>query len=112
MLGEPEGRVVPLWGLDVPFAVYQFKRTELNREIRCVIYNCFVLPRGGLVTSMSQVTSASADYRTRPYGAAQIQVIFDSSTPEAERTEALGDLLAPFGPVIDSMFVKDGGPKP
>jgi len=112
MIGEPQHRTMRLFDMDVPFAVYQFSRSDVSRTIQCIIYNFFVLPKGGLVTGMSDVVSASADYRTRPYGAAQVQVIFDAGTPEAERTEALGELLAPFGPVIDSLHVKDEGPKP
>jgi len=111
-LGKPQQTTMRLWGTEVPLAAYGFGRAEFDHYIRCTIYNFFVLPKGGLVTSMPQVASASADYRTRPYGAAQIQVIFDFDTPESEQTEALGELLAPFGPVIDSMYVKDGGPKP
>lgn len=100
---------VPLWGGDVAFAVYQFSRTEVNSFIQCTIYNLFVLPRAGLVTEMAQVVKSSGDYRVRPYGAAQVQVIFDSSMPEWERLDALRTLLAPLGPVVESMRLNDGG---
>ena len=100
---------IPLWGGEATFAVYQFSRTEVRTFLQCTIYNLFVLPRAGLVTEMDQVVKSSGDYRVRPYGAAQVQVIFDSGMPEWERLDALRVLLAPLGPVVESMRIHDGG---
>ena len=47
---------------------------------------------------MKQVGNAGGDYRTRPYGAAQVQMIFDAGVPETERLDALRQAVeaAPF----------------
>lgn len=100
---------VDLWGRKVPFAVYEFSRAELNSLLHCVIYNVFVLPRGGLVTGMGQVGRAGGDFRTRPFGAAQIQVIFDAGMPETERLESLRQLLEPMDTAIRTMQLTEGG---
>jgi hypothetical protein len=102
----PIERDFAIWGRQVPLAEYAFSRPELGRPIRWVVYDTFVLPAGGFVTRMSAVQDASGDYRTRPYGAAQIQVIFDGATPEPERFEIMRTLLAPFATVIDRLQLK------
>lgn len=107
--GPPVIRNYPLWGTQVPIAEYEFSRTELNRVVRWVIYDFFVLPAAGIVTSMEQVQDASGDYRTRPFGAAQIQVIFDASMPEAERRELLTTFLEPLRPVAERLQLKKEG---
>jgi hypothetical protein len=105
-------KVLSFWGRDVPMAIYQFSRSDVDRSTRCTIYNFFALPRGNLATEMSQVVAASADYRTRPYGAAQFQVVFDAGLPEPEQLQALHELLAPLGPVIDTMHLREREPHP
>jgi hypothetical protein len=111
-IGDVQYRTLPLWGREAPFAVYQFSQSEVNRTLQFVIYDLFILPKAGMVNTMAAVVSASADYRTRPYGAAQLQVIFDAGEPESERIDSLQELLAPFAGVVDSLNVRDGGPKP
>ncbi|MEX2217582.1 MAG: exosortase-associated EpsI family protein [Phycisphaerales bacterium] len=111
MTSGAQYETITLWGEDTTFAVYGFSRTEVNRFVQCVIYDVFVLPRAGLRTEMSDVVSASADYRVRPYGAAQVQVILDAGMPEEERREALRELLEPLAPVVEAMQLKDGGTK-
>jgi hypothetical protein len=105
-VGKPIEHVFTLWNRQVPVAEYTFTRAEVDRQISWTIYDFFVLPAGGFVTAMSDVRKASADYRTRPYGAAQVQVIFDSALNEPDRLELLHQVLAPFGPVIDSLQLK------
>jgi hypothetical protein len=99
-------------GLNVPLAQYQFSRTERHRIATRVIYNFFVLPSDGLVISMDAVRRATGDYRNRPYGAAQIQIIMDSRTPEAERQLILSDMLHVLSPVIDVLQISEEGTQP
>ena len=109
--GEARPHLVNLWGRQVPIAEYSFTRPELQQGLSRAIYDFFILPAGGFVTDMDQVRKASGDYRARPYGAAQIQVIFDSKVPEAQRLELLRTFLEPFAPVIDRLQVrKEGAP--
>jgi len=110
--GDPLIRQRQLWGRTVPIAEYGFTRSELRGPITWTIYDFFVLPLGGFVTSMSEIQKASGDYRTRPYGAAQIQVIMDAGTPEADRERILSAMLEPLGPVIDQLQNTREGARP
>jgi hypothetical protein len=111
-LREPEEHhVIKLWGRQVPVAEYNFTtRTAMDRKLDWAVYDFFVLPAGGMCTSMGDVRRAGGDYRTRPYGAAQIQVVLDAGMRPQERTELLRAVLAPLGPVIDRLqFQKHQG---
>ena len=100
---EPVIHQVAIWGREVPIAEYHFTRNEFRGTIDWRIYDFFILPMGGFVTNMAQIQDASGDYRTRPYGAAQIQVIMDSSLTPPERDRVLRLMLEPLGPVIDQL---------
>jgi hypothetical protein len=104
--GPARQHLLTLWNRQVPIAEYRFTRSELQHALSWTIYDFFVLPAGGFVTDMNQVRRASGDYRTRPYGAAQIQVILDSQIPEPQRLELLNTVLEPLTPVIDRLQLK------
>lgn len=93
----------------IPLAAYQFSRTEHHRISSRIIYNFFVLPREGMVTEMDRVRRATGDYRSRPYGAAQIQILMDASTPEAERERILREMMQVLAPVIEVLQLSEEG---
>lgn len=95
-------------GAVFPLAEYRFSRTEYHQISSRRIYNFFVLPSVGLVTQMSEVKRATGDYRSRPFGAAQIQIIVDASTPEAERQRILRDMMQVLAPVIEVLASQEG----
>lgn len=101
-----------LWGGSVPIAAYEFTRKEVRGELHWVIYDFFVLPAAGIVTDMVEVQQASGDYRTRPYGAAQVQVIMDAKLTEAERMTILHEMLEPVGPVVRELQNLGEGARP
>lgn len=104
MQGAPRVEPWSIWGLQVPVADYRFKRRELNEEAQQVVLNFFILPDGRFVTDMESVRRASGDYRLRPYGAAQFQVVFDgSSGTDAERRAIAMELFAPLAPVVQTL---------
>lgn len=109
LVGQRVEQTVPLWGTEVPVAEYRFTRAQFNRTTTWTVYNFFVLPAGGFVTRMDQVQAASGDYRTRPYGAAQIQVIVDARLPQPERLQLLRTILEPIHPVIQRLQLKNQG---
>jgi hypothetical protein len=92
---------MPVWGREIPMVEYHFTRSDGSRTHRAMIYNFFILPTAGFVTSMEQVQEASGDYRARPYGAAQVQVMMDAGIPESQRLEIVAELLEPLGPVVE-----------
>lgn len=108
-VGPPRQIFADVWGRQVPVAEYAFTRSELERTIRWTVYDLFVLPAGGIVTDMTSVQIAGGDYRSRPYGAAQIQVIVDSGLPEAERLEIVDEMLELLGPVVERLQSPPGG---
>jgi hypothetical protein len=93
----------------IPLAEYRFSRTEHHRIANRLIYNFFVLPSAGVVTEMREVQRATGDYRNRPLGAAQIQIIIDSSTPEAERRRILHDMMQVLAPLIEVLQINQEG---
>jgi len=95
-----------VWGRDVPVAEYAFSRREVQGDMHAIVYDFFILPTGAFVTEMSDVRSASGDYRMRPYGAAQFQVLFDASVPEEERRQIALRLLEPLAPAVDVLTLK------
>jgi hypothetical protein len=101
MKGEPVVETHELWGREVPIAEYRFSRAELNREISTIVYDFFVLPSGRFCTRMEDVRGVSGDYRSRPLGCAQVQVVMDAGTREEERPQILREMLEPLGPTID-----------
>jgi len=113
---DPEGGAdharAPDLGRKVLIAEYQFSRTEFRGTISWRIYDFFVLPQAGFVTSMAEIQNASGDYRTRPYGAAQIQVIVDDAMPQVDRERVLHLMLEPLGPVIDQLQLAREGARP
>lgn len=93
---------------EIPMAVYDFTRTDFNTVRHWVIYNFFILP-SDIVTGMSDVQRASGDRQVRPYGAAQVQVILDSTTPESVREGIVQELLQPLAPIIDLLQTRKQG---
>jgi hypothetical protein len=92
-----------LWGREVPVSEYQFIRREFNRSAHIVIYNFFILPGRGVIRDMEGVRAASGDYRTRPFGAAQVQVILSAAVPEGDRDAIARTLLEPLGPAVEAL---------
>jgi hypothetical protein len=101
MQGPPTIGQHQLWGRSVPIAEYHFSRAELNRTISTVVYDFFVLPTGKFCTRMEDVRGVSGDYRSRPLGCAQVQVVMDAATRDEERPQILREMLEPLGPTID-----------
>ncbi len=111
-MADPQVQTLQIWGRQVPVAQYRFTRTEFRGTVDWLIYDFFVLPLGGFVTNMTEIQKASGDYRTRPYGAAQIQVIMDSSLSPESRERILRLMLEPIGPVIDQLQTTRPGARP
>lgn len=87
-------------GVELPVIEYTFEMEEFNNSVEIVIYNFFMLPGVGVVPDMADVRRAASDYRMRPFGAAQIQVLVDSSMPPSERDAVFKMFMQPLLPVI------------
>lgn len=90
-------------GVSIPVTRYEFTRSEFDRVQRIAIDNFFVLPFGGLARDMEGVLEAASDYRVRPFGAAQVQVITDGTLPPEDRDAIFQDFVGASIDAIDAM---------
>lgn len=86
---------------DLQAVRYRFVQRVENSERRIVVFNVFILPSGESTTSMRRVRDASSDYRVRPYGAAQVQVVLDREFSEEDQEWVLSEMRRVAAPVID-----------
>ena len=75
---------------------------EANSSI--IVVNCLFRPDGQIFRDMDAMTRAIIGAGGQSSGAAQVQVYFDRSAPEARRDAAVAELLAGFAPVIDAVL--------
>ncbi|MBL4591717.1 MAG: hypothetical protein JKY96_07125, partial [Phycisphaerales bacterium] len=54
--------------------------------------------------SMNRVREIGSDYQYLPYGAAQIQVVFDETVPTAEHQWVLEQMLEIARPTVDAVI--------
>jgi hypothetical protein len=96
----------------VPYQLYRFRQPGFPRERQIKIFSFFAIPGRGLVPDIGSVRKAAEDYRVRPYGAAQIQVIVDGSVEDAQAVAWFTDLMVASGelalalsrdPVLDNV---------
>ncbi len=80
---------------------YEFVRQVLDQERLLIVYNFFAIPSKGFPIDMDEVHEVAADYTSRAFGAAQIQVALNRRRGLAEERAFVGSVLAPFGPVLD-----------
>jgi hypothetical protein len=66
-----------------------------------VVRHFIVLPDGRVCADMDQVDHAARDYRTKFFGAAQVQVVCDQDMPEAQQEQAFADIISAYMPLID-----------
>lgn len=84
--------------------MYQFSRTDRNdRTTSITVYDVMILPNGETAPDMEGVDRVARHRAQRYYGAAQIQILTDSSLPEDRRTEVIGLLLRGAKPVINAI---------
>lgn len=87
--------------LRIPYQVYDFKRVGgVIREKRIRIFSFFAIPGTGLVPDIKSVKQAAEDYRVRPYGAAQIQVIVDGYEQDSDSKAIFEDVMKECGSLL------------
>lgn len=90
-------------GNGIPATRYEFARRGFLQEAGVRIYGFFVLPNTGYSSSMTGVRSYASDVRTRPFGAAQVQFVFDRSSPAHMDEASIADLLGGLGSVLTAL---------
>jgi hypothetical protein len=104
-LRETVRRPLEARGVPVPTTSYRFTIESVDRFEEIVVYNFFVRPGGGIDADRSRVLGH--DRRLRSFGAAQVQVVFDSSVSEERRDEVFGMLVGEVFPVVET--IRGGG---
>jgi hypothetical protein len=98
-----EFRDVPMQiaGRSVVAVRYEFERPDFGRTRRVIVYGFFAVPGAGFPSDMQQIRAIASDYVSRPYGAAQIQVVLDGSVEPQEEQGVVQELLRPIAGVLD-----------
>lgn len=68
----------PSTGSSIHGMEYVFERVVNGKTYKRIVYNFMVAPERGLLRDMKELEKAAEDYVRRYYGAAQVQVVFDS----------------------------------
>jgi hypothetical protein len=104
-------RIPREWNIDgfaIPGMEYHFERRIDGYVLRKTVYNFLVVPGQGIVRDMDGVKAAAEDYQQRYYGAAQVQVVFDSIGSERlsqqERDDIFATLMRATVPAIKAVL--------
>lgn len=87
----------------IPMMRYEFSQKSFDRAAAMTVYDVFVLPRKGFATDMTTIRRVGANYSVRFLGAAQIQVVVDSTADRSDQEATVVDLLTPILPIIKIM---------
>ncbi len=82
---------------------YVFTRNVWDKKHTITVYNLFALPTDETSVSMDRVREIGSDYQFLPFGAAQVQVVFDESVPIEEHQWVLEQMLKIAQPMIDAV---------
>lgn len=126
MVGHFPGRCYPSRGWEVRSAEardwaagelrlhgmqYQFANESPGRgERSLVVDNCLLRPGGNSLRTMQELSGTLGGALGTSSGAGQIQVIFQSDVPDAEREQAVRTLLDGYRPVIEAILATPGSP--
>lgn len=109
-------QIVPLDPSSSPVRVqgmeYEFERVINGKTYKRIVYNFMVAPGRGVLREMKELEKAAEDYVQRYYGAAQVQLVFDSlagqELPADERDQVFSTLMRYCASAIE--VVKSGDP--
>ena len=87
----------------IPVTDYRFNSGRIERAIELRIDNFMVLPDGQFSADMRGVEHIAKDYRLKFFGAAQVQLITDSTWSRAERDELFRELVSAAEPLLDTI---------
>ena len=100
---------VTVAGTSIPLRRYEFVRRSLDQDITQVVYGTFLIPSVGVVPSIEAVYERAADYRSRLYGATQVQVVFSDGFPRRDEERVATELLEQAWPVVSVVKNKSTG---
>jgi hypothetical protein len=95
-------------GRTVPVMMYDFRQGGFGQERTIRIYNFFVVPGKGTAGTIEEVRAAGEDYRIRPFGAAQVQLMVDPEASAESTDAAFEELIGPMMPLIEALGAAQG----
>ena len=103
--GEPVWRV---GDLRIKGTEYQFTRTERDGEERKLwVRSFFILPDNTFYPEIASFNRAASDFYIRPFGATQVQVIYDREYLPEDRERIFQDLITAHRDLIEAVRKKD-----
>ncbi len=85
---------------------YEFTIDEIGQTRSLIVANCLLLPGGKVLRDMNAMAKALAGRIGQSAGAGQIQICFDASIPEAQRDQAITELLGGYQSVLAAILAK------
>lgn len=100
MQGEPSPIRLPFEQQGIEAVRYQFKKANFDRDDHAIIYGFFAIPGPGYKPDMPSIRKIAADYTSRGFGAAQLQIVFNTTVPQAREEEIVTEMLASIAPTV------------
>ena len=82
---------------------YTFTYERPLHTERMVVANFMIMPDGRFLRNTAGVYAAAADYTTRFYGAAQVQLVTSAGVSDSRRDEIFQELIGAAMPAIDAV---------
>jgi hypothetical protein len=92
----------PLYQLTINGTEYQFESNSFKSDKLTIVDNFMILPNGRTCRDMIEVRR-QIGLKTRYFGAAQVQLVFDSDTSQAERDSICTEFFKAYRPFIETV---------
>ena len=83
---------------------YEFAAGRPDQSSGVSVYSVMLIPDAPTGPDMRSVEAAVGDGNRRHYGAAQLQVVVDGMTPQAERDRIVTEMVQIHRPLLDSIL--------
>lgn len=83
---------------------YVFSTNRGGSKQELVLDNFMVLPDGQTARGMDEVDRAARDSTLKHFGAAQVQLVYNASLTEADRSEIFSAFMRQLRPVLDAIL--------
>ena len=90
--------------LSIPGVEYAFTRQIGGEENNLTVRDFFILPDGKFYPDISTFGRAASDFRIRPLGATQVQVVFNREYLPADRDRIFDSLMTAHRELLDAVF--------
>lgn len=90
-------------GMNISGVEYEYSKMHEEQSSHISVCDFMLLPDGKTCGDMDTVSGSAKKYRTRYFGAAQIQLECDVSIPKSERDEIFKVILQAAKPILNSI---------